>query len=76
MDDIEPTPRSGATRAPDSSPSPRSEGRSTRQRTLDLIGMLALLGLSAGVYILLGDAGFSMVVGAVVSLYGVWRARR
>ncbi|MDX3529408.1 hypothetical protein P1P75_24065 [Streptomyces sp. ID05-39B] len=73
MDDIEPTPHSGASQTPESLPQPAG---SERHRALDLIGMVTLLGLSAGVYIVVGDAGFSMVVGAVVGLYGAWRTRQ
>lgn len=67
----------------DSDSAPQTLGHSSTnglhpdcRRTLDLIGMVALLGLAAGVYLVVGDAGFSTVIGAVVGLYGAWRTRQ
>jgi hypothetical protein len=43
---------------------------------LDLVVLVALLGLCAGVYLAVGDAGFSVIVTAVAGLFGTWRMRR
>jgi hypothetical protein len=48
----------------------------TQHRVLDLVVLVALLGLCAGVYLAVGDAGFSVIIGAVAGLYGTWRMRR
>ncbi|MFD4142853.1 hypothetical protein [Streptomyces sp. NPDC058572] len=53
----------------------RRPGRTARQRALDLIALVALLGLCAGVYLVVGDAGFSVIIGAVAGLFGAWRMR-
>ncbi|SOB82730.1 hypothetical protein [Streptomyces sp. 1331.2] len=49
---------------------------STRQRTLDLIALVTLLVIATGVYLTAGSGGFSVITGAGVGLYGLWRARR
>ncbi|WP_030055400.1 MULTISPECIES: hypothetical protein [Streptomyces] len=49
---------------------------STRHRTLDLIALVTLLVIATGVYLTAGSGGFSVITGAGVGLYGLWRARR
>ncbi|MFF3327852.1 hypothetical protein [Streptomyces sp. NPDC002889] len=59
-----------ATRGPALPPEP------TRHQVLDVVVLVALLGVCAGVYRAVGDAGFSVIIGAVAGLYGTWRMRR
>ncbi|MGP4004055.1 hypothetical protein [Streptomyces sp. 8N706] len=56
-------------------PVPPADGSAARHRALDLIALVALLGLCAGVYLVVGDAGFSVIIGAVAGLFGAWRMR-
>ncbi|MEU6593265.1 hypothetical protein ABZ923_29250 [Streptomyces sp. NPDC046881] len=60
---------------PADAPALPSDGTPARQRALDLIALVALLGLCAGVYLVVGDAGFSVIIGAVAGLFGAWRMR-
>ncbi len=60
---------------PERSPSQRAE-RPTRHRALDLLALATLLILATCVYLAVGSDGFSVITGAGVGLYGVWRARR
>ncbi|NUK09499.1 hypothetical protein HRW18_16100 [Streptomyces lunaelactis] len=57
-------------------PAPSSDGGPARNRVLDLVALVALLGLCAGVYLAVGDAGFSVIITAVAGLFGAWRMRR
>ncbi|WP_146259060.1 hypothetical protein [Streptomyces tateyamensis] len=54
-------------------PCPRAE---SRQRALDLLALLSILVVSAGVYLAAGPGAFGTVTGAAATLYAVWRARR
>lgn len=61
---------------PVSSTPSSAEETSQRRRLVDLAALLSLLGIAATVYLLVGDAGFSVITSAVVGLFGTWRARR
>ncbi|HET6356973.1 hypothetical protein [Streptomyces sp.] len=43
---------------------------------LDLVVLVALLGLCAGGHLAVGDAVFSVTIAAVAGLFGTWRMRR
>ncbi|MGK5532736.1 hypothetical protein [Streptomyces sp. URMC 129] len=45
-------------------------------RTLELAGLLAILTVSAGVYVVAGAAAFGAVTAVTASLFAVWRAGR
>ncbi|MFD9495788.1 hypothetical protein ACFWA1_30475 [Streptomyces sp. NPDC060005] len=47
-----------------------------RYPLLDGVVLFVLLALCAGVYRVVGDAGFSVITAAVAGLYGTWRLRR
>ncbi|WP_328665880.1 hypothetical protein OG905_02230 [Streptomyces sp. NBC_00322] len=47
-----------------------------RHQVLDVVVLVALLAVCAGVYRAVGNAGFSVIIGAVAGLYGTWRMRR
>jgi hypothetical protein len=53
-----------------------AEQEAARHRVLDLVVLVTLLALCAGVYLAVGDAGFSVIVTAVAGLFGTWRMRR
>ncbi|MER7929664.1 hypothetical protein ABTY96_42115 [Streptomyces sp. NPDC096057] len=73
MDDI----NTAAGLDPDTCPTPSPpEETSQRRRLVDLAALLALLGVTAVVYLTVGDAGFTVITSAVVGLYSTWRARR
>ncbi|MER5720347.1 hypothetical protein [Streptomyces sp. NPDC002132] len=57
-------------------PVPSAEREPARHRVLDLVVLVALMALCAGVYLAVGDAGFSVIVTAVAGLFGTWRMRR
>lgn len=46
------------------------------ERVVDLLALLALLGVAAGVYMAAGPTGFSVVVSAGGGLFATWRATR
>ncbi|MFD8752528.1 hypothetical protein ACFV0O_16335 [Kitasatospora sp. NPDC059577] len=79
MTDNDPAlPGSGSTGADaPHSPDPDAEATgSARHRMLDLIALVTLLVIATGVYLTAGSGGFSVITGAGVGLYGLWRARR
>ncbi|MEU3921834.1 hypothetical protein ACFYW6_23715 [Streptomyces sp. NPDC002659] len=61
---------------PASSPGPALPTEPTRHQVLDVVVLVALLAVCAGVYRAVGNAGFSVIIGAVAGLYGTWRIRR
>ncbi|WP_406397263.1 hypothetical protein OH805_00330 [Streptomyces sp. NBC_00879] len=61
---------------PTSSPGPALPTEPTRHQVLDVVVLVALLAVCAGVYRAVGNAGFSVIIGAVAGLYGTWRIRR
>ncbi|WP_406301181.1 hypothetical protein OHA61_00770 [Streptomyces sp. NBC_00885] len=61
---------------PTSSPGPALPTEPTRHQVLDVVVLMALLAVCAGVYRAVGNAGFSVIIGAVAGLYGTWRIRR
>ncbi|WP_329350013.1 hypothetical protein OG226_24335 [Streptomyces sp. NBC_01261] len=65
-----------APNGPTSAPSEAPEETSQKRRLVDLAALVALLGVTATVYLAVGDAGFTVITSAVVGLYGTWRARR
>jgi hypothetical protein len=68
------TPRSVGELAP---PPEEVPARGSAQaQVIDLVGLVALLALCAGIYLVVGDAGFSVIIGAVAGLLGSWRMRR
>ncbi|WP_380277983.1 hypothetical protein [Kitasatospora purpeofusca] len=67
-----PSPPAGGSRSPE----PAEDFAAGRQRMLDLIGLVSLLVIATGVYLTAGSGGFSVITGAGVGLYGLWRARR
>ncbi|MFB7472656.1 hypothetical protein [Kitasatospora sp. NPDC056184] len=71
-DDNFPAPPADGSRAPE----PAEDPASGRQRMLDLIALVSLLVIATGVYLTAGSGGFSVITGAGVGLYGLWRARR
>ncbi|GHB67913.1 hypothetical protein GCM10010347_42540 [Streptomyces cirratus] len=46
-----------------------------RHRNRDSVVLIALLATCAGIYLAIGQAGFSGVISAVAGLYGTWRMR-
>ncbi|MFG3606666.1 hypothetical protein [Streptomyces sp. NPDC047928] len=59
------------TRAPrPEEPSSRPPGRT------ELLGLVLLLALVTGVYLVTGASNFTLIIASVTGLYGLWRARR
>ncbi|MFE9677232.1 hypothetical protein ACFYO5_24415 [Streptomyces sp. NPDC006259] len=76
MNDNDPKgPTPDLTHSPNSR-KPAEEPTKPRYAVLDGIVLFALLGMCAGVYRTVGNAGFSAIIGAAAGLYGTWRARR
>ncbi|WP_446038298.1 hypothetical protein [Streptomyces sp. SID1121] len=57
-------------------PEPLRNQRPVRHQVLDLLVLLGLLAVCAGVYVVVGDGGFSAIVGAVAGLFGIICSRR
>ncbi|MGI5404830.1 hypothetical protein ACQEVG_36290 [Streptomyces sp. CA-135486] len=76
MADIDTTSQMPEPQLPPASRGPALPPERTRHQVLDLVVLVALLGVCAGVYRAVGDAGFSVIIGAVAGLYGTWRIRR
>ncbi|MEU4499095.1 hypothetical protein AB0F96_38035 [Streptomyces sp. NPDC023998] len=57
-------------------PGPALPPEPTRHQVLDVVVLVALLAVCAGVYRAVGNVGFSVITGAVAGLYGTWRIRR
>ncbi|WP_405717054.1 hypothetical protein OG607_45425 [Streptomyces sp. NBC_01537] len=75
MDDISTNSVHHASDTAIATPSP-DEGTPQHHRILDLGALIALLGLVALVYLVVGDVGFSAIISAAAGLFGIWRARR
>ncbi|MFF8611991.1 hypothetical protein [Streptomyces sp. NPDC015350] len=73
MDEIEkPTPSP----APRPAPAQGSvEEASPRDRVLDLVALLVLITLSAGVFMLAGAEAFTAVTSVGLGLFAAWRGR-
>ncbi|MDQ0938300.1 hypothetical protein [Streptomyces sp. V1I1] len=76
MADIDTTSQTPEPELPPASREPALPPEPTRHQVLDMVVLVALLGVCAGVYRAVGNAGFSVITGAVAGLYGTWRIRR
>jgi hypothetical protein len=76
MADIDTTSPVPEPELPSASREPVLPPEPPRHQVLDVVVLMALLGVCAGVYRAVGDAGFSVIIGAVAGLYGTWRMRR
>ena len=76
MADIDTTSPMPEPELPPALPGPALPPEATRHQVLDVVVLVALLAVCAGVYRAVGNAGFSVIIGAVAGLYGTWRIRR
>jgi hypothetical protein len=58
-----------------SRPSEAAPEKPARPGMLDLVVLVVLLAACAVIYVVVKDPGFSVITGAVVGLFGTWRAR-
>nr|WP_030882213.1 hypothetical protein [Streptomyces sp. NRRL B-24051] len=73
MDEIEKTAPSPAQRTALAHDS--AEVASPRDRVLDLVALLVLITLSAGVFMLAGPEAFTAVTSVGLGLFAAWRGR-
>ncbi|AVZ71096.1 hypothetical protein SLUN_01370 [Streptomyces lunaelactis] len=76
MADIDTTSQTPEPELPPAPQGPALPPEPARHQVLDVVVLVALLGVCAGVYRAVGNAGFSVIIGAVAGLYGTWRMRR